>query len=371
MDSTLYDAVVKDDINVLKVIKGTLNVSYQRTPTNDTVLHLACQYGSLKCVEDMILSVPESLLLEINSSVLDNGGRECLKLLLDKNKHLLRAADMHGWTVFHYVAYYNLDTLVDDLASADKSLAYLVDKKYKRTALHVAAHQGNVRVMKEIIKHFPDSLGMLDARGENVFHIAAEKRQKEVIKLILSRGYKASSNLLIQREKKEGNTPLHFIAKCGCYVKELMDLTTLDWEVVNYSNKTPLDLLHVFDIKADHLLQEFYIEQVMIQITLIKAKVKRHQYLQIVQEEPDVEIREQITKLNSALFYEFNKWLSTHMILAALIATVALTAGFAMPGLKEDLIELTSAITRSCRKYLKSMRTTLAKYTGNKSQSIL
>ncbi|KAK1400877.1 hypothetical protein POM88_000482 [Heracleum sosnowskyi] len=70
MDSELYDAISRDDNHVLKEIEGRLSVCNQRTPTNCTVLHVACQYRSIKYV--------------LNIS-------ECVKLLLDKNKDLLKA----------------------------------------------------------------------------------------------------------------------------------------------------------------------------------------------------------------------------------------------------------------------------------------
>lgn len=73
----------------------------------------------------------------------------------------------------------------------------------------------------------------------------------------------------------------------------------------------------------------------MIEETLIRAKVKQHKYLRWTQKEPDLEMGEwesTVNKLKSVMVTEFNKVLSTHMILAALIATVALTAGFSMPG---------------------------------------
>lgn len=66
MDCELYDAVINDDIDVFKEMESKVNVDDQLTPTNSTVLHLACQYGNMKCVGH-ILSVHESLLLKVNS----------------------------------------------------------------------------------------------------------------------------------------------------------------------------------------------------------------------------------------------------------------------------------------------------------------
>lgn len=66
MDPDLYETVVKDDIHMLKEMEKRLSIGDQRTPTNSTVLHLACQYGSMKCLEQ-ILSVHTALLLRKNT----------------------------------------------------------------------------------------------------------------------------------------------------------------------------------------------------------------------------------------------------------------------------------------------------------------
>ncbi|KAL1804307.1 hypothetical protein ACET3Z_032954 [Daucus carota] len=170
---------------------------------------------------------------------------ECVKLLTDKRKYLIEEQDDNGWTVFHYVACNDLYTIVENLVSEDcKSAAYVRDKKYKRTALHVAAYKGNVRVMEKLVQYFPDCWDMVDKNCQNIMHIAVEQDRKEVIRYILSQGCKAYGNLLMQRDK-DGNTPLHLITKLGCYVQELMDERTIDWEVLNGENGTPLDhLIH-------------------------------------------------------------------------------------------------------------------------------
>nr|XP_017225481.1 PREDICTED: ankyrin repeat and sterile alpha motif domain-containing protein 1B-like [Daucus carota subsp. sativus] len=276
MNAALHDAVCKDNIDVLKQMEASLSVRRQRTPTKNTVLHLACQYGSINCVKHL-LSVHGSLIGKVNLrgdlalhlaarqghydvvvalidaakssnqqestskasitliqsqvrtqnleletplhdavrnnhnsvvqllvnedphdyhcqnkrketplylastrcyvdiittilrtcgwSVIDHGpaGRtalhavvlddgkhdilrksECVKLLTDKHKGLINRRDDNGWTVLHYVACNDLYTIVENLVGGHNSVGYLRDKKYKRTALHVAAHKGNI-----------------------------------------------------------------------------------------------------------------------------------------------------------------------------------------------------------------------------------
>lgn len=166
-----------------------------------------------------------------------------MKLLLERDTNLVKVADNYGWTAYHYVAYNNLYKIVKDLVGADKSVGYLVDTDYKRTALHLASYRGNVRVMKELLKYFPDCWEIVDGAGRNIFHIAVEQNRKEVMRFILSRGFVASNTLLTKRDR-EGNTPLHLISKFGCYVQQLMDLKKLDWEVLNNQSLTPLDVVH-------------------------------------------------------------------------------------------------------------------------------
>lgn len=118
---------------------------------------------------------------------------ECVKLLLEKKKDLIKIADGYGWTAFHHVAY-NDHTIVEDLVVADKPVGHQVDKCHGRTAFHVAAYQGNVRVMKKLVGYYPDSWGLIDQDARNILHIAVQQDQKEVIKFILSQGRKEMNN---------------------------------------------------------------------------------------------------------------------------------------------------------------------------------
>ncbi|WOH16483.1 hypothetical protein DCAR_0936038 [Daucus carota subsp. sativus] len=450
MDSVLYDALIKDNIDVLKEMEHKLSLHDQLTPTKNNVLHLACQHGSVKCLEH-ILSDDESLLLKTNSrgetglhlaarqghyevvvalfdvaakslppqpicfrksslslkqvlirtlnkeaetalhlsvqynhnnlvqllvtedpshsypqnkhgktplclaslwcysdivrTILDNSesltfegphgstalhgatmndaGHETVKLLLERNKALIKVPDKHGWTVFHYVALNDLHAIVEDLVRVDKSVGYLV-ALFERTPLHVAAYEGNVNVMKKLLEYYPDTLDIVDSRGQNILHIAIWQDQKEVIRFILSQGREGITDLLIQRDKK-GHTALHLIAKLGCYVEELMNLRTVDWMVQDSKGRTPLDVLNNgLDTLAD---------QVLVRTMLTNAKAKRTGFWFYLKTPKEVQLIQKIKENKKRPpAKNFEKIINTHIIVAALITTVALTAGFAMPG---------------------------------------
>lgn len=163
-----------------------------------------------------------------------------MKLLLDKKKDLMKVADNYGWTVYHYVAYNDLHTIVEDLVRADKSVGYLSDKEYKRTPLHVAAYEGHFSVMVEFFIHYPSSWEVADGNGKNILHLAVEKDRHGIVSSILSLHFVIWNNLLIQRDN-EGYTPLHLIV-----YKELMDVRAeVDWQVLDQKNFTPLDVLQM------------------------------------------------------------------------------------------------------------------------------
>lgn len=427
-----------------------LSIDHQLTPTNNTVLHLACQYGSINCVKE-ILSVHKSLLLKINSrgetalhlaaryghydvvveliaaaamsslpqlddlentsftivqtlirtqdveletalhaavrynqhsmvqllvkedpshehpqnkynetpvylaatrgytdiirtilcycesptfggpdgrtalhaAVLDKD-RESLKLLLDKKKDLIKVADNYGWTVYHYVAYNDLHNIVEDLVCVDKSVGYLSDTELKRTALHVAAFEGHTYVMSELMICYPDSQEIADGNGKNILHLAVEKERQEVVSLILSLNFVTCNNLLIQRDK-EGYTPLHLIAKSGHCYKELMDRrAALDWQILDHKNFTPLDVLQMTDTEQA--------EQAIVRRVFNRNDVKKHWGLWRLRKKFDLEDQNNEKRGTEGMIERYKTVFSTHMIVAALITTVALTAGFAMPG---------------------------------------
>ncbi|KAL8111591.1 protein ACCELERATED CELL DEATH 6-like [Apium graveolens] len=469
MDSDLYKAITCDDIDALREMEKRLKVGDQLTPTNSTVLHIACQYGSISCARE-ILSVHESLLLKINSrgetalhlaasqghfdvavalidaakssklqpntslsvaqilirtanveletalhaavsfkrqdvvelllkqdprylyprnkyhetplylasfkceyhmidtilkicplstfegpdgrtalhaAAMNRSGYECMKLLLNKRKDLIKIADNHGWTAYHYVAYNGIYEIVKDLVRVDKSVGYLVEKEHKRTALHIAAYSNKIDTLWELVKCFPDCWEVVDGNGQNILHIALEQyisnpRAAHTVRFIIRQGFKASNNLLNQRNN-DGITPLHMIANSECYVEQLTDPTradwVVDWDVVDKNNDTPLDVLHdryMTDVYDRGLPNQALVRRTrngvflednssLLEIFLRKQCGRRREQdlkkLEFFKGKNDIEKVE-----------EYRRAINTHMIVAALITTVAITAGFAMPG---------------------------------------
>ncbi|XP_057489492.1 uncharacterized protein LOC130775398 [Actinidia eriantha] len=152
-----------------------------------------------------------------------------------------KETDMHGWTPLHYAARFGYASRARELLNVDKSVAYLADKHDKKTALHLAASHGNVRVMEELISYCPDCWEMVDGRGKNILHIAAKNEKKRVIKFIL-RNFPFSS--LINQKDVDGNTLLHLLAASDCCELGLIKHPKVDRMAFNRENLTPLEVVY-------------------------------------------------------------------------------------------------------------------------------
>ncbi|CAL5413450.1 unnamed protein product [Camellia sinensis] len=109
--------------------------------------------------------------IALHSAVIQNL-KGCTRKLLRWKPALNKEASAYGWTLLHYAARFGYVLRARDLLNADKSVAYIADKDDKNTALHLAASQGYVRVIEELIAHCMDCWEKVDGRGQNILHIA-------------------------------------------------------------------------------------------------------------------------------------------------------------------------------------------------------
>ncbi|XP_028116834.1 protein ACCELERATED CELL DEATH 6-like [Camellia sinensis] len=317
MDPGLYRAAKEGTIVVLEQYVDQLEAEV--TPNKNTVLHIAAQFGNSQCVRE-ILSKNSSLFNRQNAKgntalfMLQQGrdtrtygvryletcrapayggpaGRTALhaavisnneggtKTLLDWKKDLAKEPDVHGWTPLHYAARFGQVQRAKQLLDSDKSIAYLIaDQDDNKTALHVAASQGHVSVIQELISQCPDCWEMVNHKGQNIFHVAVENEKKMVIKFIL-KNYSLSG--LIHQKDVDGNTPLHLIAT----------------EELEAAGAT-LGLRNVIGKDNEVLANE----------------------------------KKERAKFKKSIPIDVRKAGDTHLIVAILIATVTFAAGFTMPG---------------------------------------
>ena len=124
------------------------------------------------------------------------------------------------------------------LLCEDASVVYIIDKDYSQIALHVAAENGHVSIMREILLHRPDTCSVVNKFGQNILHLGIKNNQKEVVEYIIKECPVISS--LINQKDVDGNTPSHLMALPDCYFPQLIQHDMVDKGALNNENLTPL-----------------------------------------------------------------------------------------------------------------------------------
>ncbi|XP_059650922.1 ankyrin repeat-containing protein At5g02620-like [Cornus florida] len=130
---------------------------------------------------------------------------ECIKKLHDWKSSLIKQGDVYGWRPLHYAAWFGNVSAVKQLLDLDKSVAYLAAQADDNiTALHLAASQGHLDIMKTLLSYCPDCWEMTNRKGQNILHIAVEHEKNEIIKFIFENSF---SNSLRNQKDRNRNTP--------------------------------------------------------------------------------------------------------------------------------------------------------------------
>ncbi|KAH7534040.1 hypothetical protein FEM48_Zijuj04G0195400 [Ziziphus jujuba var. spinosa] len=242
-------------------------------------------------------------------------------------------------------------------------MAHLQDNE-GMSAVHIAAKQGHVNVMEQIISHKPDACDSVDNRGWNPLHVAVANAKLNVVRFILKTPRLES---LINAADNEGNTPLHVAAARDKYsiITILVNEIKVRKKAQNHNFQKPIDLIRTNPnigelYKASGLiLLEFSYDIAipthafsMIAMKLEKQDGQPSLRSLVHKEEYRQPIKKDINRVGSNKHKDHDhtskevgndqdkdmksnrlKNISTiHLLVATLIATVTFTAGFTMPG---------------------------------------
>jgi ankyrin repeat protein len=81
--------------------------------------------------------------------------------------------------------------------------SFAQSKKYSPTAIHEAAHGGNINLVREILLTKPDA-DIRDSFGGTALHAAMFQKNIEIVKLLIDAGYDVNAT-----GPSNGYTPLH------------------------------------------------------------------------------------------------------------------------------------------------------------------
>ncbi|KAG7574913.1 Ankyrin repeat-containing domain superfamily [Arabidopsis suecica] len=195
----------------------------------ETPLHVASMYGHLSFVRE-ILKLRESLGRELNKD---------------------------GFTPLHIAASMGHVEVVRELLDKLSSEICLIKGKERKIPLHYAAMRGRVCVLDELVSANPESLEEITARGETVLHLAVRFCQFDGFVVLLERLKEFDKLFVLNKKDNGGNTVLHLAVQKRQY--EVIDLLLgskgsnntmardlIEVNSLNSNGFTPLDVLFHF-----------------------------------------------------------------------------------------------------------------------------
>ncbi|RVW73389.1 Ankyrin repeat-containing protein [Vitis vinifera] len=207
----------------------------------------------------------------------------------------------NGWSPLHCAAYLGYVPIARQLLhKSDMSVVYLrVKNDDNKTALHIAATHGKIWVMKLLVSHYPDCCEQVDVNGNNVLHLFMVQR-RFFIKSLLNIPW-MNVGALMSEKNVEGQTPLHLLAHSQA---------RSDWTFIKD--------------KKDLIIRK---------LKRAKARIGPLLWQKAMNKDED----KSQSKRNKGLDTSFLKKASdSHLLVAALVATVSFAAGFTLPGGYKD-----------------------------------
>ncbi|GKA92642.1 ankyrin repeat-containing protein [Tanacetum coccineum] len=128
---------------------------------------------------------------------------ECTAYLLKEgtNQH---KRDKQGWTPLQYAVDHNNPLVSSELVDADPSILYEIIKEgdINTSVVHIAASRGYCETVKVLMTQCPGCSELLDEKGKNIFHVAVENKQTEMMEVAMD--YRVNINVM----NNEKLTPL-------------------------------------------------------------------------------------------------------------------------------------------------------------------
>ncbi|XP_040384464.1 ankyrin repeat-containing protein At5g02620-like [Oryza brachyantha] len=320
-----------------------------KNAAGDTALHLAARHGHGAAVSALMAAAPEAA-SDVNGSGVSPlylavmsrsvaavtavlscrdasaAGPDCqnalhaavlqspemVSLLLEWRQELATQVDSNQSTPLHYASSDGDRSIVQEILKHIPPSAVHVRDSEGLSPLHVAALMGHAGTVRLLLKISPASAGVRDNQGRTFLHAAAMRGQVSVI------SYAVKNRMLVHildEQDNEGNTPLHLAVIAGKYktVSKLLYSGKVQNHIMNNAGNTPSDLTE----KSTG----FY--------TMVRLILK----LYVFGGQFRPQRQDHIVKWKG---HDIMKWQSTSSkylaIVSTLVATIAFSATFNMPG---------------------------------------
>ncbi|KAM3236602.1 ankyrin repeat-containing protein ITN1 [Capsicum annuum] len=205
------------------------------------------------------------------------------------------------------------------------------------TAIHIAASEGDVNMIIELLNHCPDCRDMLNRNNQNALHVSVLNNQDKVVCFLLDSG---KCDSLVDEPDSHGNTPLHLLAASGNHVPKLINNPRAKKMSFNKQNQTPLDIALSYKetTKKEKLMEDFCS---IGRLGKRDFEVKRkYEYMHNPNDEMETGVKMQLReddkdkakKADQTKVKSIMKVAQIHIVVATLRMTVAFTVGITLSG---------------------------------------
>ncbi|KAI5339151.1 hypothetical protein L3X38_018423 [Prunus dulcis] len=245
-NTALHEALIGGHQSAAKrLIEADPAVSLYTNKEQKSALYLAAEQGLVEILKIMNeRAVDKNTQIQGNSPLLAaiHGchNKEVLKIISNMEANILNSKDEKGRTPLHYAASIDYLDGVRFLLELRLSDSHQMDHG-GNFPIHSASSKGHVKIVKEMLRHCPDSRELKNSSGQNILHVAARFGKDNLVKYFLKNG---EFRMLINKKDNLGNTPLHLATMYHHH--KVVYLFTWDrrtnLKVVNGRGMTALDI---------------------------------------------------------------------------------------------------------------------------------
>ncbi|KAM3236335.1 ankyrin repeat-containing protein ITN1-like [Capsicum annuum] len=345
-DTALHKAVRSQHLDVVKLlVKEDPEFEFPPNHAQETPLYLAAESG----FHDALINILEfckkptyaagpSNRTPLHAAIIHEH-KDCFRSLWRWNKPLCEELDLWGWNSLHYAVKLGLKDVVSDMLRWKKSLVYLPagGENDWTTAIHIAASEGDVNMINELLNHCPDCWDTLNRDNQNALHVSVLNYEDEVVRFLLDSD---KCDSLVDEPDSDGNTPLHLLAASGIHIPELIYHPRAKKMSFNKQNQTPLDIALSCEATTE---KEILVEDLCSigQFGKREFEVNRkYEYIPNPNDETRTGVKMQLreddhdkaNKIDQTEVESIMKSTQLHIVVATLIMTVTFAAGITLPG---------------------------------------
>ncbi|KAM3355410.1 hypothetical protein ACQJBY_025905 [Aegilops geniculata] len=169
-------------------------------------------------------------------------GQETIKMVLERNKDLIKQADRPtGRTPLHYAALFGETSMTELLLPAHPSGVYLPDRNGS-FPIHLAASNGQPHNVLALLQESgPYCAQLRDGKGRTFLHIAVKDESWAVVKYACQEHRKMFASSVMNMQDNDGNTALHLAVEVGDIrmVHALVSIPEVKLNLTNKEGETP------------------------------------------------------------------------------------------------------------------------------------